>query len=187
MSSEGTNHGDGGFVVNQLKITDLIEDCLEEIFLYLDYDHLITIAHTNKGLKSAAQNAFKSKFGKTLFRLHIDRPNRRPKVAENFNIYQLKTWLRLLRCFGHLIAELKIGTYKPEYRHPNPNLRQNLNLAFRYTKEFCSNSLNKISLYHIPEDVFDLFDPVIITPFPKVEAVNMLACNLAERNTNFNA
>lgn len=46
-----------------LKITDLDDYCLEEIFNYLDFPHLVNIAMANTTLKFAACAVFKRKFG----------------------------------------------------------------------------------------------------------------------------
>lgn len=57
----------------QTKITDVNNDCLEKIFLFLDFDEFINIAHTNKQLKmkTAADMAFAPKFAKKKLCLEI--------------------------------------------------------------------------------------------------------------------
>lgn len=167
MSSNGANHGDSGVAANQLKITGLNEDCIVHIFLYLDYEQLIVIAHTNKELKPAADRAFKKNFGKMEFCLYLNRPWFHPKPTEDFTIYRIKIWLRLLRCFGHFIPELKVQTYKHNFRPPIPNLWRDLNLALRYIRRFCRYSLVKLVLCNVPE--INSYRLGIFQNFPRLE------------------
>lgn len=186
MSSNdaGTSTGEAT-VANQLKLTDLIDDCLEHIFLFVDYRDLYNIAHASKQLKAAADMAFSARVGKKKFRLHVAHPLSVPVVAETtFDVYKLKSSLRLLRCFGHLISNLQIEVF---CRSPNTHtnrMKRDMDLLLRYTKEYCSDTLVELSLHHIPNSVFDA---VVTKPFTKVQIVEMLRCDLAVDMTNFNA
>lgn len=46
------------------KISDVNDDCLEKIFMELDLKDLLSVADSSKKLKTAAEMAFKSKYGK---------------------------------------------------------------------------------------------------------------------------
>lgn len=45
------------------KLTDINDDCLEHIFLYLSIEDLLNIAYTSKQLKPAAELAFSNNSG----------------------------------------------------------------------------------------------------------------------------
>lgn len=100
------------------KITDINDDCLEKVFMYLSLDDLINIARTNKPLKPAADMVFQRKYAKKKINLHIvsdpkdgsvlSSPKR--KNARLYIIYDFRTSFRLLGFFGHLITELTFGS-----------------------------------------------------------------------------
>lgn len=65
MSADDNESGAlGGAAADQLKLTNLIDDCLEHIFMFLDVDDMLSIADTSKQLKTAADTVFARKFGK---------------------------------------------------------------------------------------------------------------------------
>lgn len=93
------------------KLTDINDDCLEHIFLYLNIEDLVNIAYTSKQLKPAAESAFSSNFG------------RKKMLIEEFShgrihIYDYKQRLsrnqfhRLMSSFGHLILKIKLSDFK---------------------------------------------------------------------------
>lgn len=175
MASNNTGasiDGPDDAAAEQSKLTDLLDECLEDIFMHLHCDDLINIADTHKHLKTAADTVFARKFGKKKFRLHVNatEPNFPSAVSEDFvNIYKLKTMLQLLRCFGHFITKLQIVKVLP---HRNPQ-----NYVLQYMVEYCSNTLIELSLNHI-----DQFDSM--KSLPKVEIVE-IECNLTTK-INFN-
>lgn len=109
--------------------------------MLLYYNDLLNIADTNTQLKQAADTVFERKFGEKKFCLN----RRRPTKAENFfNITELKSSLQTLRCFGHLITKLEVNS---------TTLRgSSLSHLFRYTTEYCSESLVELSLNFIPDN-----------------------------------
>lgn len=103
-------------LTRQTKLTNINLDCLEKVFMDLSLDDFINIAHANKDLKVAADLAFGRKFGKTNFELlrsndhlyWIDDTT----LKEFVEVPDMKSSLRLLRCFGHSISDLSIGYHK---------------------------------------------------------------------------
>lgn len=97
----------------QTQLTDINDDCLETIFMYLDFDDFINIAHTNKLLKPAADTAFSRKFGWKWIDLDIKSKYRgifKLQISDTIiKVHDFQTSLRLLRCFGHLISKLHVG------------------------------------------------------------------------------
>ena len=94
------------------KLTDINDDCLEHIFLYLSIEDLVNIAYTSKTLKPAAELAFSRNFG-----------TKRMDIGESPNgntfMYEYRVRLcpdqfyRLMSSFGHLILKIELGNFKP--------------------------------------------------------------------------
>lgn len=83
-------------VVNVTKITDLFDDCLEHIFIYLNLNDLINIAKTDSRLFQASCNTFIHKFS---------------AIEQTLNkIPQCETYSgkESLYTFGHLMKKLRI-------------------------------------------------------------------------------
>lgn len=115
-------------------------------FMYLDRDDLLSIADTSKNLKPTAKILYARKFDKNYV------------LLREYSYARRLHFLRLLRCFGHLIIKLeKNGFYTDAY----------LNQVYGYILEYCSKSLVELSLYRIPEGV-------VSKPFLKVETLRVL-------------
>lgn len=134
-----------------IRLTDVNDDCLERIFLYLSLEDLLNIADTNKELKPAAEITFVRHFKRgqlILWRstseIHINKTEQ-VKVRNPY---------RLLRCFGHLIPNQKI-------QHHN---------MLKYVNQCCSESIIKIE--------FGSLCRYMNKPFSKVESVT-LSCRLS--------
>ncbi|XP_031634288.1 uncharacterized protein LOC116347714 [Contarinia nasturtii] len=168
---EGTNEPEPkyprtGSVTNTKKLTDVVDDCLERIFMHLSVEDLLNIAHTNKQLIPAADLAFQRKFGKMEFQLN----NKRYYYSsgDNIKINDKKTQLRLLRCFGHFITKL--------------DLQQSDEFGKKlvdYANEYCFESLTaiKIRWLYIRNDMLQ-------KPFSNIEVVELKECKLYA-DTNF--
>ncbi|XP_031633903.1 uncharacterized protein LOC116347459 [Contarinia nasturtii] len=122
---------------NTMKLTDVIDDCLEHVFMDLSLEDLLNIADTNKELKPAADMAFRRKFGKMEFQLDKDRFQCAIKLGEHIVINDKKTQLQLLRCFGHSVTKLVL-------RPPGVFSRR----LISYANKFCFNSLTDIKIMH---------------------------------------
>lgn len=183
MTSINTDEDGGLDAIAQLKLTDLIDDCLAHIFTYLDYHDLLSIAHTNKEIKQSADMAFTNKFGKSKFRLHVANQRRVPFIAMisgiHFDIYELKTSLLLLRCFGHLIKKLHIDTLQTNTANRSGDLKYVLSYATKYSLQ----SLVELSLHNIPAGELE---SVVTKPFPKVQTLKLSKCHLSAEMSNFN-
>lgn len=130
-----------------IRLTDMNDDCLEHIFLYLSLEDLLNIADTNKQLKPAAELTFAKRFkrGKLISNyynsseIHIN-GTERVKVRNPY---------RLLRCFGHLI--------------PKQTIRNRTLL--KYVNQYCSESIIEIDTTYQPK--------YIAVHFPHLNRVNI--------------
>lgn len=124
-------------------ITDMNFDCLEKIFKCLDQNDLINVAESNKHLRSAAKLSFKSKFGKKQMILFGNEFYRHR--IERRRSYQM------LRCFGHLIKNLKIfASDESLYLKHSSKQRIILELSksmfhlITYIKKYCKKTVTEI-------------------------------------------
>lgn len=114
------------------------DDCLEHIFLYLSLEDLLSIVHTNKLLKTAAEFAFARNFGRgklvVLKNIYSEKSIVKFRINETEKV-ELPNPYRLLRCFGHLISKQKIDvshklcTYK----------------VLKYLNKYCYESTTEIA------------------------------------------
>lgn len=168
----------------QIKLTDL-NDCLEVIFMHLDVGNLLNIAHTNTELKPDADLVFASKYRNTRFHFSRLTHHRNIKMIDDdeiktISIHDLKSFLRLLRCYGHFISDLNFE-YRVSFRTTPPTKE------LHYINQYCSDSLKKIKFSNILSSVFD---QTMKQPFKKIETVEFCQCNLgkmSELNTWFPA
>lgn len=154
------------------KITDVNNDCLENIFKYLNLDDLLNVVDANKWLRVAADYVYRRRYGQRIVELcdlnskktgYIQTNNKSPKIAG------LKKCLRFVRCFGHNIYELKIDYCRSS--------RKDYTYLDQYVNEFCADSLTHIKyirkstiLLEIPEK-----------PFTKLEILGIIHSNLGNR------
>lgn len=127
-------------------LTDLNDDCLEHIFLYLTLEDLLNIVHTNKQLKPAADLAFARNFGRGKF-VHLKSSNY--LCISKTERVQITNPYRLLRCFGHLISKQRIEHHT----------------MLKYVNQYCSESTIEIELY-------GTIRSYIKKPFRNVETVS---------------
>ncbi|XP_031632435.1 uncharacterized protein LOC116346493 [Contarinia nasturtii] len=159
-----TDDGEGP-ATSTTQLTDVVDDCLERIFMHLSLEDFLNIAHTNKELKPAADMAFQRKFGKTEFYLCDE-----IYFGSDDDIVEIsdkKSQLRLLRCFGHLITKLEIeGEFAKK--------------LIGYANEYCFNSLTAINIAG-----FDYIrNNLLPKPFANVEVVKLFNCKFCA-DTNF--
>lgn len=162
----------------QVKLNDINDECLEKVFMHLSLDDLLAIAHTNKKLKTAANMAFVNKFGSKRFYFKISTYSRSEAIdmsEHEILIYDFKTSLRLLRCYGHLISDLAIEYDGQFYTAPV--------MVLYYVNQYCSKSLEKVSFHRIFELAFEFS---LDLPFAKIEMVHFDCCILGEKMSKFN-
>lgn len=163
------------------KLTDVNDDCLEKVFMHLSLKDLLNIAHTNKKLKTAADMVFAHKFGKKWVNFKINTFRQNAIIETGWtgwqftDIYYLKTALRLLRCYGHLISNLSITFCKP--------FRTALVKVLHYTNLYCFETLKSIRFSDLGNHIFQTS---MEKSFLKVEVVECNQCVFREKIMKLN-
>lgn len=155
-------------------ITDVNIDCLERIFERLALTDLLNIADYNHHLRKAAELVFiRLKYGKRLVKLedytHFEN-GLTVETDDKIYIKDVKTCLRYLRCFGHLMAKLTF------------HIRSKSNSSYigEYLSEYCANTLNEIT-FEI--GIWHDFSK----PFSNVHKVRFVDhCHLTKKQSRFN-
>lgn len=149
------------------KLTDVNDDCLEHIFLYLSLRDLLSIADSSKSLKTATDMAFARNFGGKKSKALID--SRTFRFEVNGYAVELNNPYRLLRSFGHLIRNLIIHESK-------------IQRVISYVNEYCSESLTDIAFYKMSRDDFS----GLKKSFVNVEVVSFMLCVLNWKSMQMN-
>lgn len=93
--------------VNQnKKLSDLNEDVLIEIFLYLNEEDLLNVVNASKVFSSICHRTVKQKYKNAFFKLPLD--TTRYKCMTNTN-YAVELSIEFLRCFGKDISKIKLN------------------------------------------------------------------------------
>lgn len=149
--------------------------------MYLGLKDFINIAHVCKGLKTAADEAFRRKFGKEQFSLSksISSSSQNEMVITDrvIEIYDLKTSLPMLRCYGHLLSNLVIYCCIG-----SDSMIKAMNKVFQYTNKYCYKSLKMITCTGFEP----AFDASMKKPFLKVDTVFIDRCELGQKMSTFN-
>lgn len=167
----------------KMKITDLTIDCLEEILKFLDLENdLLNVAESNKRLNRAASLVFLQNNGKKSVVINpLTFDKQRIKLRNGwYHIYitDLRTGLKCVRCFGHVISELKIVS-KIHYYDSNMSREGFIELV-RYVNKYCAKSLVKLNVEGCCSLIFDRMHQ----SFEKVEEISVRNCLLDETKMN---
>lgn len=125
------------------QITDVNDDCLEEIFKRLNLKSLLNISNSNKFLVHAARSVYRRRYSKYLVMMY-PHPQQYPENVRQFeygiNVYGLETCLQFLRCFGPSITDLEVFC----------SMMSNKQCAIidRYINNYCAERLTSLS-YHL--------------------------------------
>lgn len=153
----------GTCLSNSTKITDLPDECLMNIFQYLDIRDLFMVAIASARLRRVAVEVRKKQAkGSTLFLYRYDSKfllidnQAHEKAATKAFARDFKGWLLYLRYFGSTISHLVIDYAN----YPNIKWYQ---YAQRYINTYCAESLNEIEIeiWNISQVSFHLSKPFI--------------------------
>lgn len=155
------------------KITGLNDDCLEKVFIRLTLVDLFNVAVANQWLRPAANAVYKRKFGKKevhLIRVHGIQKSPVPDDDGNsIKIYNFKTCLQFLRCFGSSITHLII-TYGQSTSRRYDHMHQ-------YINKYCAKTLVSIKFSGKLPFGIEHFDE----PFRNIQYVDIIDCNLGKQ------
>lgn len=135
--------------VKQMQLTDLIDDCLLEVFKLMTIPNLMNVAEASKSFVKAARDAFQSKYGNKVV------------VVSNSYSFQTKSLksVALLKRFGDLMTKLVVNYSYAIHRFDLP-----LEMAI---SKHCAQSLTEITLNGMGDDGFYETEQ----PFEKVTKV----------------
>ncbi|XP_055306339.1 uncharacterized protein LOC129570670 [Sitodiplosis mosellana] len=161
----------------EMKLTDVNVDCLENIFKRMRFTDLLSVAESNKQLKPGADLAFKSRYGRRSIEIDLE-----SKSIYFYNMKGRRTtkirWslrFKLLRCFGHLMSKLKIAYVRS--RDPSPEDSKRAAHIDRYINKYCAKSMMEIKFEHC--EARTLQD--LKKPFAAVESVRFVGCELGSK------
>lgn len=158
-------------VSNNMKITDLNADCLEEIFDHLCPSDLLSVADTCTRIRKVAGLVFIRKCGNERS-IHIDNERIQCGWFNPLPSVHMDTTHQFLRCFGHLILKINFNCYE----------QSRSSGIFRYINEYCAETLTSLSVSALEEYIFD----DISKPFTKLKFLSFNGCMLGGNLTNFN-
>lgn len=162
-----------------MKITDLNIDCLESVFEYLELGDLINVADANKRMNKAANYLFvreqshKRFYFKQVLISKCQFDGKRLSNTKDWILFRdLKTSLRFIRCFGHLISIV----YCEFFRYYDNSKEMIFNYEsdhhiMDYVNQYCSESLTQIT-FKMAMNCWDRLKK----PFSKVEHVVFDIC-----------
>lgn len=159
---------------NTMNISDLNIDCLEEIFEWLSLNDLLSVADTSIRFRRVSGLVLNRKYGE-----HVSVHNANIQIGllnyfDEADIKGIRSSLRFLRCFGHLISELDI-------RFDN-TVQSHCNALFHYMNKYCAQNLIRFSILGSQQITIDM----ISKPFPNVKNIIISQCTLGRKLTNFN-
>lgn len=165
---------------------NLIVDCLERIFHFLDIQSLPNVAGTCKRLQIEAISYFNRKFnGKDVTLYHNYSHSPYILVARIEQIKGLKSCLAFLRYFGANLSELTVQWHTwSAYKLINPDSIPNCKchtLLDQYINRYCAGSLSSIRFY----DKLGFSSENYVNPFVKVETVRLLHCGVGQQLPRF--
>lgn len=135
----------------EMEVLDLIDDCLCEIFEFLDIGSLTKAAGTCKRFLNVARDVFSRKYGNDLIEL-TSAYDLKQKVVPS---------VALLKCFGDLIKTVKVKYDKCD--------RFNMFLE-NAIADHCQQSLKAITFFRIPDFGFYKIEK----PFVNVESIRFI-------------
>lgn len=159
-----------------MNITDLIEDCQEKIFNYLNFESLVNVVISSPCLRVAAKTAIKRKYGhiNTKAIQLIQRPDGHATSDEySIEIYGPKKCLQFVRCFGDNILKVEV--------------KNSFYIASKYCKyidqyisQFCGDHLIDLNIFHSLNPLAN-----IEKPFKNVLSLGLSWCHFGQRFQQF--
>lgn len=152
------------------KITHVNTDCLERIFKHLTLSDLLNVSDASEHFKDAVDFVFSSKYAKKaviIDEIRVSHPRLLDIEISYIRIDDIKTCLKLLRCFGHRLLKLKFRVCFPtsderELILPNVLSKESFNRAIKllvaYVGLYCFNSLTDLTIVEGPVQVLDLLN-----------------------------
>lgn len=115
----------------KMKLTDMNIDCIQSCLKYLKLDDLLKTAASTKRLNHVSNFIYDRKYDKDVFiKITSQETVQIQQLDECIYMHDLRSSLKLLRCFGHLLSTISIHFSEFTYQH-----------AIEYANEYCAKSL----------------------------------------------
>lgn len=152
---------------SEMHINDVIQECVENIFMYLNFEDLINVANVSQYFRNCSYLPFSRKYSEKTIEFPAFPYNERYSLARrcDVKITHLRFALRTLRCFGHLITKINMTFFD---RGIMNSIRNN-SYILCHMNEYCAESLVKLSMLTLDDSQIDLLQK----PFVKVEEINI--------------
>lgn len=159
---------------SEININDVIQECLEGIFMYLHFEDLVNVADVSKYFRNCAYLPFSRKYSRKIIEIPAFPYDKRHSYVRrpDIKITHFRFALRTIRCFGHLITQINMTFID----RGHINITRNNSYILHHMNEYCSESLVKLSMLTIDDSHIDSLEK----PFLKVEEFKI------ERSFNFN-
>lgn len=156
----------------QIKITDLNDDCIEHIYEYLDLRDLLNVALSNTRLQCIADVVFERKYDELGVVASKDKLELEFDEGSKLQI-DLAEFQDLLLVFGDLIFSIEL-----EYvDHENRKYKKMFEKVFDAITSHSLENLVEFKFHNIPKGWLNKFTK----PLPKVERVYFDDCQLGEK------
>lgn len=149
MNKKVLTKNDRSIGCEEIKITDVNTDCLEQIFNLLPMEDLVNLSNTSSHFKEAADIVISRKFAKKALLINDVSVCQAPVIDEQstcIKLSDLGLMFQVFRCFGHLIRELRVcGKNSVDLPGQTMDFRKrSIALLSYYIGHYCGNSLNKL-------------------------------------------
>lgn len=161
-----------------MKMTEIIDDCLVQIFERSKLQDLINLADTCKQFQPLVKLAYETKCREKMFDLDprccSNRSESITLFRKNIRISDLSNCLKVLRHFGNKIPKLYI-----DYFYLNENGKAAL---ARYMNKYCSDSLTEIAIHGATQQTVS---KNWTKPFANVVSIELCTTDVGNLNTWF--
>lgn len=165
--------------------------CLEHIFMHLDIETLLSVAHSNKLFQTLAVSVFKRKYGNNIIDLRCSqascfhfwiRAEKEISIGPE-SIQHLKVIFPLLRVFGAEILKLEVHYHSFQFGHSDLDKSKRWSMTQRideYINKYCADTLVRIDFLHKLKFSYDF-----PKPFTKIEQVRIQFTHLQDNLLDF--
>lgn len=156
---------------NKLKIDDLTEKELVQIFQWLDFPDLLNVANATKKLRNAAGKIYTRKYAHKLVKFDVETIGSNiDETLTTFEINDARTCLLMFRAFGAFIAKLHLNF--------NGIGQRRIRAMSQALNDYCAKTLNELEWHHVPANA-------ITQKFPKLTILRVKNGHLGGQTAQF--
>lgn len=160
--------------LSPINITDLSDECLEQIFERLNLQDLVNLATSNKWLSRSAASLFRHWHGHKIINLEMSADEYCTEIGNMLMINGLRQCLRTLRCFGPYISNIGLRCFE--------NTSEQINFVTQYLNQYCAETLKNMTFIKMPF----LLSTIMQKPFQNVQQIYINESQLVGQLSHFN-